>query len=110
MDQPSPHEIASRIAEAGREWSEKECAAQMLEETRRSVRAQIASEHISDLGSVAKAELLAEASAKYREHIKAMVEARKQANIAKVNYDTGKLWTDLVRTREASERAAMQMR
>lgn len=106
----SPAEISNHIASAGHEWADKEAAASLFEETRRSVRAQIAIDNFKDAGSVSKAELIAEASKIYREHIKAMVNARKDANIAKVKYDSGKLWSDLVRTQESTRRAEMNLR
>lgn len=110
MEQQSPNEIASKLAETGRDWADKESAASLLEETRKSVRAQLACEFIEGAGSAAKAELMAEKDPRYTEHLKAMVEARKQANIARVNYDSGKIWTELVRTAEATKRAELQMR
>ena len=110
MEQQSPSEIASKLAEAGHEWADKEAAASLLEETRKSVRAQLACEYIEGAGSAAKAELLAEADQRYTEHLTAMVEARKQANVARVNYDSGKIWTEMVRTAEATKRAELQMR
>lgn len=110
MEHPSPSEIASKLADAGREWADKESAASLLEETRKSVRAQLACGYFEEAGSAAKAELKAEADTRYIDHVKAMVEARKQANIARVNYDSGRIWTDLVRTIEASKRAEMNMR
>lgn len=106
----SATEIAERIAASGEEWAEKEAAASWLEETRKSVRAQIAVSQIETAGSAAKAQIIAEASDEYRTHIRAMVDARKAANIAKVNYDSGKTWTDLVRTQEATKRAEMTLK
>jgi hypothetical protein len=102
--------IAERLASAGEEWADKEAAASLLEDTRKRVRAQVAVAHIAEGASAAKAELLAEASDQYHEHLQAMVEARKAANIARVNYDAGKTWTDLVRTQEATKRAEMNLR
>lgn len=106
----TPAEISQRVSEAGNDWADKEAAANLFEESRRSLRAQIAVRHLPDAGSVAKAELLAEASEEYRNHITQMVEARRIANRAKVNYDSGRIWSDLVRTHEATKRAEMQLR
>ena len=107
---PSASDIAENIVAAGKEWSECEAAASWLEESRKSVRAQIAIENFSEAGSAAKAELIAESSQKYLDHLKSMVEARRKANIARVNYEGGKLWTDMLRTEQATARAEMQMR
>jgi hypothetical protein len=61
-------------------------------------------------GSVSKAELLAESDDRYIEHVTKMVDARKDANIAKVRYDTARTWTDLMRTEAANRRVEMGLR
>jgi hypothetical protein len=106
----TPSMIVERIVERGADWADKEHAASLLEETRKSVRAQIAIKNFADAGSAAKAELVAEASPEYVEHVTAMVVARKVANLAKVQYEAGKTWIDLIRSQEASRRAEMQIR
>lgn len=102
--------ITERIVQRGKAWADREHAASLLEETRKTVRAQFASEHSEKAGSVAKAEMMAEADPRYREHVIAMVDARKEANIAKVNYDAGKIYAELVRTEQATLRAEMNLR
>jgi hypothetical protein len=102
----NPSEVHERFRLAGEVWADKESAASFLEETLKSVRSQI----MSSLGdmSVNKAEMLAQADKLYLDHIKAMVNARKEANISKVNYDAIKVWIELVRSLEASKRAERQ--
>lgn len=102
--------ITREIVSRGKEWAVAEHAASLLEETRKTVRAQYASEAFKEAGSVAKAELTAEADDRYAEHIRAMVAARKEANIAKVNFDAGKIYAELVRTESANTRAEMNLR
>lgn len=103
-------EVSHNMARLGHEWADKECAASLLEETRKSVRAQYAMEHFGDAKTIGKAELMAEADERYIEHINKMVIARKAANIGKVNFDSCKAWIDLIRSQEASRRAEMTMR
>jgi len=110
MSEYDEGKIAHRLTELGLLWADAEAGASLLEETRKSVRAQIANEALATAGSLGKAELAAEASQTYIDHVKAMVAARREANIAKVNYDAGKIWVDLTRTRESSRRAEMMMR
>ena len=100
--------IIHRLQTLGKDWAEKEAAASWLEESRKTVRAQMAVDYIREAGSAAKAELLAEADPIYKEHLKVMVEARKTANIAKVNYEAGKTWVELSRTKEATKRAELK--
>lgn len=106
----NPSDIAESVAKRGRDWADKEAAAQMLEETKRVVRAQMAVRSLQEAGSVSKSELIAEASDVYEKHVRDMVEARKVANVAKVNYETAKQWIELIRSQESTMRAEMQMR
>jgi hypothetical protein len=105
-----PTEISTRLTKLGHEYADKEAAASLLEETRKSLRSQIALKFLADTGAANKAEMMAEATEEYVAHLKSMVEARRQANIADVNYSAARVWVDLVRTKEATKRAEMGMR
>src|ERR1700759_4889649 len=105
-----PTEIHANLVKLGEAWADKERAAQLYEETRKSLRSQIALKFLADTGAANKAEMMAEATEEYITHLKSMVEARRQANIAEVNYNAARVWTDLVRTQEATRRAEMGMR
>lgn len=100
-------EIAQKIADQGKAWAEAEAVASMLENSRHSVRAQLAIEYLKTSGAVKQSELQAEADSKYTDHLAAMVDARRKANIAKVNFESSKIWSELIRTFEASKRAEM---
>lgn len=104
----NPNEIFERYRIAGEAWANLDGAACLLEETRKSVRAQIMT--TSGETSVSKAEMYAEADEEYRVHLERMVEARTQANIARVNYDAIRAWVDLTRSAEASNRAMATLR
>lgn len=104
----NPDEIAERMRIAGEKWADLDGAASMLEEVKKSVRAQIAL--AAGEVSVAKAEMTADASKVYREHLETMVKARTAANRARVQYDCMKAWAELARTLESSRRAEMTMR
>lgn len=68
--------------EVAEDWADKEAAAQLLEDTKSAV----LSQRMLALGDMAvnKAETIIKASPDWHEHIKKVVEARHQANLAKV--------------------------
>jgi len=101
-----PTEIAERMRLAGEEWSDLDAAANMLEETRKSVLAELVNQ--SKGGSIAAKESEALADPAYKLHITNMVNARKEANRARVKYDTARAWVELVRTSEATKRAELR--
>lgn len=103
-----PVQFAHAIVKRGEAWSDAEAAASLLEETRKSVLAQ----EMAACGEmpVSKAEMHALASPVYRQHLVAMVEARHQANRAKVSYDGSRALMDLVRSAEATRRTEMGLR
>lgn len=95
--------IYKKLVQSGEDWADKNGAADMLEETRHTVLNQI----IQDFeGSYAAKESMAKASDRYEAHIRAMVEARKAANLARVKWEAQKIFVELIRTKAASERAA----
>lgn len=100
-----PNEIAERMRLAGEEWADLDAAANMLEESRKSVLAELTNQ---SEGSMAARESEALANPAYRLHITNMVTARKDANRARVKYDTARAWVELVRTSEATKRAEMK--
>ncbi len=103
-----PLHFAHLIVQRGEAWAEAEAAASMLEETRRSVQAQVMTQH-GDI-AVGKAEALALASDVYRGHVTAMVQARRDANVAKVRYDGMKALMELTRSAEASRRVELGLK
>jgi hypothetical protein len=104
----SINDLHERLRLAGEEWADKDAAATLLEETKKSVLAQLMSQHPNV--SNAAAETLALAAPEYARHVREMVEARKAANAAKVHYDSAKTWVDLMRTEAATKRAELGLR
>ena len=105
---PDPTELWKKLVELGEAWADADAAASLLEETRRSVLAEIALH--SDGKSVAERETVALSMPAYRDHVRAMVEARRIANKARVNYRAAETWCDMARTAEATKRMEMGMR
>ena len=106
-----PERLAETLRNLGAEWADYEAAAQLLEETKRTVRSEIA-QRAAQLGAptAAAADRHAEAHADYKVHVEAMVEARRLANRSRVNYDSHRVLVDLIRTKEATSRAEMTLR
>jgi hypothetical protein len=105
-----PFNLAEQLRNHGADWADKNAAAKLLEETQDTLHAELSLRFRSEAGSVAEAKLMASACEEYKTHVKAAVEARGVANMAKVQYDSDKALIDMIRTKESSERAAMSLR
>jgi len=105
-----PDELAHTMEQLGSEWADKEGAAQLLEETRKSIRAKLMLKYLVGAKTVAKSEAMAEADVEYIRHIGNMVEARKQATKARVKYDAYRVQIELLRSQEATMRAQIGIR
>jgi len=103
-----PTVMYDKIVKAGEEWADAEAAADLLEETKKSVLAKLMNE--AGHASMAGKEMQALADAKYTEFVKGMVAARKTANKARVRYDSAKVLAELRRSQESTKRAEMQIR
>lgn len=104
-----PNRIAHTLEERGLEWADKDAAFKALDDVTKTV----LSECMADLNeemSVAAAETKARRSQKYKDHLKALSDARRESNRAKVNYDTYRAFVDLMRSREATDRAQMTLK
>lgn len=97
--------IYQEIVEMGHEWANLNAAAELLEESRKSILSHLMQGYE---GSNAARETGALQDDNYREHIKEMVEARRRANIAKVNYEAIKIKSEMWRTQQANERASLR--
>ncbi len=97
-----PNGIAKRLYDFGNDWADKNAAAEILEETKKTLLAQIMQEKVGE--PVSARETYALAEERYREHLETMVTARKEANKAKVRYDAEKTRIELLRTKSANER------
>ena len=86
-------------------WAELDGRARELEELRKTVFSEIVNR--SNAKSVAKAEHEAFASHEYRVHVKKMVQARTEANVAKAHVDGLKIQFEKWRTMQATRRTEM---
>jgi hypothetical protein len=104
----NPDEIHERLRIAGEDWADKDAAANALEETKSSLLAELS--NTANGSSEAAKKNIALADPAYRLHITNMVTARKEANRAKVRYETGKVWAELMRTKSANMREELRNR
>lgn len=105
-----PKLISQQLLADGEAWADANAIADLLDESKKSLRSQIAMSVLKEAGSVNKAEMISEASPEYAEHIVKMVEARKNANKARVRYDTDKAYVELLRSQESTKRAELTLR
>jgi hypothetical protein len=97
-----PNKLYAKLIEAGEAWTESDYEATMLEETRKSLLAQLSLKHVGK--SRAEAEQMALATEEYRAHVDGMVKARSLANKARVKYDSVRVYCELIRSAEATRR------
>lgn len=92
---------------AAKQWVELDNAANMLEETKSAV----LSQRMRALGDmpVSKAELIVKASPEWEHFIKAMVDARTQANLKKVQLEYLRMKFQEWSSENASRRAEMRL-
>jgi len=97
------NQLYEKLVKSGEDWAHKNAAADILEESKKPILSQIMQDY---QGSHAAKESLALADPRYTDHLKTMVESRKEANIARVKWEAQKMYVELTRTKAASERAA----
>jgi lambda repressor-like predicted transcriptional regulator len=104
----TPEILAAELTKRGEDWADKNAAADLLEENKKTLLAELTLQWPQD--SMAKAEARAKAACRYLEHIKLMVEARRQANKARVSYDSIRAFEGMWRTNESTKRAELGLR
>lgn len=108
------NELVSTVEDLGTQWANADEEANLLEETKKTLLAQLTMQQQTGSGggrpmAMNQAETRAMAEPSYKEHIENMVKKRAVANRLKVRYESGKVKIDLLRSLLANERAAMQM-
>lgn len=108
LSQYDPNELRQRLVDLGEAYADADAAANLLEETKTTLKAKLFK--MSEEKSAAAREMEALADLDYHQHLEAMVEARRKATRAKVAYDSARVWIDMVRTLESSRRAEMGLK
>ena len=93
--------------DAGEDWADKEAAAQLLEDTKSAYMAQWCAEQ-GDI-PVNRAEQIVKSSPRWTAHVTQIVEARKEANKAKVRLESIKMRAMESQARDANYRAEMRL-
>lgn len=105
----NPQNVYQAYMKAGLEWADRTGAAELLESTLKILKAQYTLEaKRAESCSMAEAETIAITMTEYREATVKAVEARTEANRAKVRYTSVQAMWEATRTQEATERAAMR--
>lgn len=107
MNDFDPEAIYRRLEEAGNDWADKNAAAEILEETKKTLLAEVMQ---GFPGSNAERERSALADSTYKLHLKNMVMARREANRARVRYDSVRVLAEMRRTQESTRRAEANIR
>ena len=102
--QHTPRSIYEELVTLGEAWANAHAAAELLEENKKSVLAKLTITAKGNSQAAKEASALCEPD--YEEHISKMVKARREANLAKVRYDSKKVFVELLRTKEVTERQA----
>lgn len=104
-----PGNVYKEFVRTGTIWADAHCTASQLEDQLKSMLAQITIEakEVGGVKSMAEAKEIALSASIYRTAIKNAIDARREANIAKITYEATRSLFDAQRTVEASERVAM---
>jgi len=100
----NPKEIYNKLVKEGDAWADAVHDADLLEELKSTVLAQLMAE--SGEPSMAAKEAWAKAHPDYKSHLENMVKARKAANRATVRWKSAQTYAELMRSQNANERAA----
>lgn len=105
-----PNEIHHKLVEAGEAWADANAAAALWEETQKGFLAQLTARASNGASrSHAAAQNDALGSQEYQTHCRNMVLARRDANKARVRYDSAKMWVELLRSANANRRTEMAL-
>lgn len=99
--------LHDKLRTLGLEWSDADAAFKALEDTLKTV---LAEAFLESDGAVAVRDAKARISPMVKEHLKAMADARKAMNAAKVSYDVARVFVDLERTNASGQRALVELR
>lgn len=98
---------ADRYREAGIIWADRESAAQILEDCKSATMAQWQTE-LGDM-PINRAEQTVKASARWKDYVVDTIEARRRANVAKVELEYIRMKAMEFQAKDANKRAEMRL-
>jgi len=103
--------ISEQYREAANLWVDADAAASLLEETKSAVFAERTAKLISENIKLAvnRAEVLVKSSPQWKDHVTKMVEARRQANLYKVQMEFLRMRFQELMSQEATHRAEARL-
>ena len=111
-----PDKEMNEVERLGIEWANADEKARLLEETKKTLLAQISLDYASKAKasggkplSAAQAEMLAYADVRFEAHLQGMTAAKGEANRARVKYDRASGRVDLLRSLVAARREEMRL-
>ena len=100
--------IATELGKRGQDHADKDAAYKLLDDMTKTVLAeQMVNYQSGTKTSVSDAEMRARASKEFREHLAILAAARREANRARVKYDTYRAWIEITRSNFSTERALL---
>jgi hypothetical protein len=103
-----PQELYERLIKLGKDYAQKQAQADLYEDSKKIIFSDLISSDNEEI-SIAQKQSKAYASYKYKEHIKEAYKKRKEANLARVEYEAFKIYIDMLRTQQSNLRAEMNM-
>lgn len=107
-DRIDPFKLHAELLRLGEDWADKDAAANLLEETKKTLLGDITNRLLVTMEAHNAAEKAALSHKDYKEHIKLMVEAKRVANRAKVRYEGHKTLIEMLRSVNSYNREAMK--
>jgi hypothetical protein len=104
-----PDAIYREVTAAGERWADFKAAYEALDDSTKSVLADIQGRYLDGKTTKAEAERLALSARDYRDHLAAVAKARKEWLMAQVRYDGLKMLAEMRRSQESTRRAEMRL-
>lgn len=108
-----PEALYDQLRAFGEAWADADAAYRALDDVTKTVLAECEIEARSKEdtgGTQAAIERAGRCSGKYRVHLRALADARKAANRARVNFETYQAYIELIRSKAANDRAEANLR
>lgn len=103
-----PQRLTECLLALGADWADKNAAASLLERAEDAVHSQATSDLSVAIRSFEERKHAARKASVVTEHIAKAIEARKEANKARVRYESYKVYVELLRSEQANRREELK--